>query len=327
MSEEEHNIQVFEVDELAHAVSGAAGGALSLAITYPLQTITTKLQTQKKVEADESLEKDDKDNKNRIAKLVKRIIEKDGVSGLYAGLESALYGMTITNFVYYYFYEKTGTSFKKLRGNSQLNTLDTMSTGAIAGIITVLATNPIWVANTRMTVNRTDKNTFTTIADIIKNEGTMNLYNGLKPALILVINPIIQYTIFEKLKNILLSFKDAHKSSKDKPFQLTANWAFLLGALGKIAATSFTYPYLTVKTRMHIAQRNQKTENGKKEQPPLLLDILKEEGFTGLYRGFGYKLFQSVFTVALLFYFKESLLFSSVRLLRLIRQRKTIKQV
>ena len=33
---------------------------------------------------------------------VKRIIEREGIAGLYAGLESALFGITVTNFVYYY---------------------------------------------------------------------------------------------------------------------------------------------------------------------------------------------------------------------------------
>ena len=33
---------------------------------------------------------------------VKRIVEREGLGGLYAGLESALFGITVTNFVYYY---------------------------------------------------------------------------------------------------------------------------------------------------------------------------------------------------------------------------------
>lgn len=33
---------------------------------------------------------------------IKRIVEREGLGGLYAGLESALFGITVTNFVYYY---------------------------------------------------------------------------------------------------------------------------------------------------------------------------------------------------------------------------------
>jgi adenine nucleotide transporter 17 len=33
---------------------------------------------------------------------IKRIVDREGLAGLYAGLESALFGITVTNFVYYY---------------------------------------------------------------------------------------------------------------------------------------------------------------------------------------------------------------------------------
>lgn len=33
---------------------------------------------------------------------VRHIIQREGVAGLYAGLESALFGISVTNFVYYY---------------------------------------------------------------------------------------------------------------------------------------------------------------------------------------------------------------------------------
>ena len=32
----------------------------------------------------------------------KRIVDREGIQGLYAGMESALFGITVTNFVYYY---------------------------------------------------------------------------------------------------------------------------------------------------------------------------------------------------------------------------------
>jgi adenine nucleotide transporter 17 len=158
-----------------------------------------------------------------------------------------------------------------------------MIAGAIAGSATVMLTNPIWVINTRMTARKSESDeslpgapkkakasTFSTLMTLLKEEGPKALFAGVLPALILVINPILQYTIFEQLKNIV-----------ERRRRMTPKDAFYLGALGKILATSITYPYITVKSRMHVASKDGPKEslNGS------LKKIIREEGYTGLYKG------------------------------------------
>ncbi len=71
---------------------------------------------------------------------------------------------------------------------------------------------------------------------ILKEEGILGFFKGLGPSLILVMNPIIQYTAFEKLKTYF-----------EKWFPtLNALHFFALGALSKLAATGTTYPYMYV---------------------------------------------------------------------------------
>ena len=55
----------------------------------------------------------------------------------------------------------------------------------------------------------------------------------------------------------------------------------MLGALGKLLATSITYPYITVKSRAHVAGRGEKREN----MWASLTRIVREEGYGGLYGG------------------------------------------
>lgn len=57
---------------------------------YPLITLSTRAQVESKK------------SKSTVAEAVKRIVDREGVSGLYAGLGSALFGISVTNFVYYY---------------------------------------------------------------------------------------------------------------------------------------------------------------------------------------------------------------------------------
>ena len=126
----------------------------------------------------------------------------------------------------------------------------------------------------------------------------MALFAGVLPALVLVINPILQYTIFEKLKDIL-----------EKRRRVTPRDAFVLGAIGKLLATSITYPYITVKSRMHVASK----DGPKDGMVQSLKRVVREEGWSGLYKGIGPKISQSVIMAAFLFAFKDALYEASVK--------------
>lgn len=258
---------------------------------------------------------------------IRRIVQREGFGGLYSGLESALFGISVTNFVYYYWYEWTRSAFERAadkagRASKKLTTVESMIAGAIAGSATVLLTNPIWVVNTRMTARKAEPegqtaekkqrtSTISTLMELLQKEGPKALFAGVLPALVLVINPILQYTIFEQLKNMV-----------ERRRRMTPKDAFYLGALGKILATSITYPYITIKSRAHVASRDGPKEslNGS------LKRIIKEEGYVGLYKGIdcmtsityrqdrslqsigiGPKVTQSAITAAFLFAFKDVL--------------------
>jgi solute carrier family 25 (peroxisomal adenine nucleotide transporter), member 17 len=296
-------------DTVAHALSGAGGGILSTVVTYPLITLSTRAQT----ESARSLKEDDlpgpskgKRKKVTAVDAARQIIRREGISGLYSGLESALFGISITNFVYYYFYEGTKTFYPKDRN---LTTFQTMAAGAIAGSATVLITNPIWVVNTRMTVKdgETSRSTVETIKDMLQKDGVGSFFSGIGPALVLVINPILQYTIFEQLKNVV-----------QKTRKLTAWDAFILGAIGKIIATSVTYPYITLKSRLQLRQKDKNQAN--KNLIDGIRQIISQEGVSGLYKGINTKVLQSALTSAFLFFFKEQLFAVSVALLAIIRK-------
>lgn len=77
-------------DNVAHALAGAGGGLLSMALTYPLITLSTRAQVESKRAQSSTLG------------AARRIIKREGIAGLYAGMDSALFGITVTNFIYYY---------------------------------------------------------------------------------------------------------------------------------------------------------------------------------------------------------------------------------
>ncbi|KAM3545180.1 Peroxisomal membrane protein PMP47B [Beauveria bassiana] len=296
-------------DNVTHALAGAGGGILSMILTYPLITLSTRAQVESK-KAD-----------SKFSDAVQKIIAREGVAGLYSGINSALFGISVTNFVYYYWYEWTRSFFeaaavKAGRASKKLTTVESMIAGAIAGSATVVLTNPIWVVNTRVTTYKHDvdadleaarkgrpaarrPSTLATLMTLLKKEGPQALFSGVMPALVLVINPILQYTLFEQMKNAVEGRR-----------KVTPTIAFFLGALGKLFATSVTYPYITVKSQMHVASGSSKKEG----MSQTLNRIVREEGYAGLYKGIGPKVTQSVLTAAFLFAFKDVLFDQIVRL-------------
>ena len=98
-------------NNIAHALAGAGGGLLSMTLTYivpfqlhrywpfltphryPLITLSTRAQVESKRAQSSPYD------------AVRHIILREGLEGvtsLYSGLDSALFGISVTNFVYYY---------------------------------------------------------------------------------------------------------------------------------------------------------------------------------------------------------------------------------
>ncbi|KAJ2147585.1 hypothetical protein IW136_000056 [Coemansia sp. RSA 678] len=302
-------------DNVAHALSGAGGGIISMAVTYPLITVGTRLQVQR----------NNKDSTAYTGNMdaLRKILSQEGVAGLFSGLESAIFGAAVTNGVYYYFFEAVKGAFERASKRKTMSTVESMVSGAVAGAMTCIITNPIWVVNTRLTVKQKkqaqaedkpekSQTTMQAFAEIINEDGVLSLWQGLIPALILVINPIIQYTAFEQLKNRV-----------ERVRKLGSLDFFVLGAISKLCATSITYPYILIKSRMQLKQS--KNEN---ERYSSLIDglrkVIASEGIAGLYKGIESKLLQSVLTASFLFMSKEALFSYAVKLLVVLGARKSL---
>lgn len=120
--------------------------------------------------------------------------------------------------------------------------------------------------------------------------GGAGLFQGLGPALVLVINPTIQYMVFSKVKEAYLRGRT----------RASALEVFVLGAIAKVAATLVTYPYILVKSCL---QANH-TGSGTLTATAVMSRILSEEGVLGFYKGLKSKIMQSVLMASFLFMFQ-----------------------
>jgi len=80
-----------------------------------------------------------------------------------------------------------------------------------------------------------EKLSFTaTIAHILRTGGLAAFWRGLGPALVLVANPVLQYAVFEQLKNALVARRQKARGGKFSGALLFDLDFFVLGALSKL---------------------------------------------------------------------------------------------
>ncbi|XP_022943022.1 peroxisomal nicotinamide adenine dinucleotide carrier-like isoform X2 [Cucurbita moschata] len=321
-------------DALINGLAGAGGGVIAQLITYPLQTVNTRQQT----------ERDVKNEKRKLGtlQLMCQVVKHEGWDRLYGGLGPSLVGTSVSQGVYYYFYQifrskAEAASLERMKagiGDGSVGMLSSLLVAAVSGCVNVLLTNPIWVVVTRMqthkkaskpslpggapltpldetvpaALNPPSYRTTHAIQELYDEAGIRGFWKGVIPTLIMVSNPSIQFMLYETMLNKLKKQRALRKVGSG----VTALEIFLLGALAKLGATVVTYPLLVVKARL---QAKQVVAGDKRHQYKgtfdAIIKMIRYEGVYGFYKGMGTKIVQSVLAAAVLFMVKEELVRST----------------
>lgn len=290
--------QVFTYESWVHAVSGAAGGCIAMSTFYPLDTVRSRLQLEDPAKTGEA---------RSTMKVIKEIILGEGFQSLYRGLGPVLQSLCISNFVYFYTFHSL-KAFTSGGDKKQQSALKDLMLGAIAGFINVFSTTPFWVVNTRCRmrdvagtsdeVNKYYSSLLSGLKYVAKTEGIKGLWSGTIPSLILVSNPSLQFMMYEMLKRNVMKFSGSTEISSLR--------YFFIGAIAKAFATVLTYPLQLVQTKQrHRSKQESDPSTSKQTQKfgmiQMMLDIIKNQGFRGLFRGMEAKILQTVLTAALMF--------------------------
>lgn len=250
----------------AHALAGASGGFASVLLLHPLDTLKTNLQS-------------DASPSPSTRRALRALLASGGVPALYRGAAPALVGAGASWAFYMQF-------FHFLRGTSAVpNAASDFLAGSTAGLLTALATNPVWVVKVRLQLQRAAGGPaapvyggmFDAFVRIGRDEGLRGLYKGLGPSLWLVSHGAIQFTLYEQFKSALRLRRESDEEGTSVQDSLVASTA------SKLAAAVATYPLQLVRTRM------QEVGGGRKyaSMGEGFLRVVRAEGLRGLYRGLG----------------------------------------
>ena len=166
----------------------------------------------KRKPTDEPLTTKDAHYKSTVDAL-RKIVQDEGLLGLYSGINGSLIGVASTNFAYFYWY----SSIRSLYFSSQKfpippSTATELSLGALAGAVAQIFTIPVSVVTTRQqTQPKGDqKGLIDTAREVVhSDDGWSGLWRGLKASLVLVVNPSITYGAYQRLRTMIFPGKVA----------------------------------------------------------------------------------------------------------------------
>ena len=273
-------------DTLRAGVVGSLSSGITGTLLFPLENVKIRLQL-----ADKRGSREKMSFYQEMLRTMQEIVQKEGITGLYSGLiQYLIYNMSQWG-VYFFFKEFYQDYFDK-HNLIKNKTLRVIICNYLAGITNVLIICPLSVLFNYVVSKR--KSTGVTLSmlqackEIYAKSGLKGFYNGLFVALILVINPTINITIFNALQKM------------SKRMQISVLNNFVSGGISKLIATLLTFPLNTIKV-------NQQGKNSKKGVLIMILTILMRNGPGGFYKGLSTKIIQSVLHNGIMLHIRENL--------------------
>lgn len=241
-------------------------------VCFPLDVAKTRVQVQ----ASHGTRK-----YGGLLKTLSTMYAEEGFRGFYRGLEPSL--LTVPFFWALYFPVYHGILSILTNDNNQKSHFYYHSLAAAgSGLTANIVTNPMWVVRTRMMTdvyhrtNVAQMHTFGVMRDIVSKEGFLGLYRGLGASILGISHVVVQFPIYEKLKQTLEA--DRLDRKLEWPDLIVAS------AGSKLVASTATYPHEVLRSRQQDAR------GAKGGLWITFRTILHREGIAGFYQGLGINL-------------------------------------
>lgn len=279
-------------DRLKDALAGAGAGAIASTVVCPLDVLKTRLQVER-------------DGPSRgLRRNIAHTLHAEGVRSLYRGLSPTLVALLPNWAVYFTTYNHMkrfmlGSSRNEASVSHSAAAFAHVASAAGAGAATVLCTNPLWVAKTRMQVQSSVpasngrcmlsgrewyQSTRHALSRIAQTEGIYGLYSGVAPSLLGVAHVMVQFPVYEFMKREFdlkrRQTTSYPSTSSGVPRTISALEIITASSLSKMCASVVTYPHEVVRSHMHVAGTFAFGSMFRVGH-----DILRRNGIRGLYRG------------------------------------------
>ena len=261
-------------DSIYNLVLGSVAGSIGCWAVYPIDFVKTRMQAQRH-----------KALYTGYMDCVKKVVKLDGVRGLYAGLGFQLLGVAPEKAV-----SLTANSYMRkwlVDKHGHLSIIGEIISGAVAGSVQIVFTNPVELVKVRLQVLSEQKILAgpgapqVTSMDIVRKLTLKELYKG-SSACFWRDMPFsaIYFPTYAHVKRDVLGFDPSDPTKRNK---LPTAELLVAGAVAGMPAAYLTTPFDVLKTRLQVIPRE-----GETRYTGLMhaaRTILREEGWTSFFKG------------------------------------------
>ncbi|XP_073133974.1 uncharacterized protein [Henckelia pumila] len=275
----------YSVAKQEHAFAGAMAGIVVSLCLHPMDTIKTVVQSCR-------------DDQKPLHYIGRSIISERGVTGLYRGISSNIISSAPISAVYTFTYESVKKNLLPILPK-EYHSLAHCLAGGCASIATSFIFTPSERVKQQMQVGSHYRNSWNALIEVVQKGGLPSLYTGWGAVICRnVPHSAIKFYAYESLKENLLP--SVHPNAQANNTLTTLACGGLAGSI----ASLFTTPFDVVKTRLQTQIPGSSARyNGVVNA---LMDIGKDEGLKGLYRGLTPRLVMYMIQGALFFASYES---------------------
>lgn len=275
------------IDQL---IAGVIAGGLSTTLLHPLDLLKTQWQVSKgpSINASSTAILPFRKTLGHLAGIARR----EGWRGLYRGYTANLAGSTSSWGLYFLWYQAIKDAMGSRRQTRDLSAFEYFFSASLAGTLTVLVTNPLWLAKTRLCTQEQEilisnsqspfvyRGLRDALEKIYRTEGISGLYRGLLPGLLAVSHGGVQFLVYEEMKRAW-----RERVADSNPSAL----AFLgMSSVSKIVASLVTYPLQVVRSRSQQLKQHQvnvEIPSAYRNLRHVVIQTWRGEGWRGFYRG------------------------------------------
>lgn len=347
--------------------AGGIGSLVALFATYPLKTVYTLQAIRAAKAADPSADAREAARaalRRHPLRALARAAQREAPV-LYAGVRPAALETALSSALYFWLYSLLRQAVARAqqrrraagggaaKSDADIGVLASLLVAALAGAGNQLVTTPAQVVTTQLqaiarrrrdllaqgdergAAELPEETAGAVVCALVRDGGVGALWKGLGPSLVLVVNPAVQYALYEWLLAGARKRKAAgaggvaargaprRPAATPATTKLSATEIFLLSALAKIGATVVTYPMIVVKSRLQAqgcatgggggGDCGDEDEKTRRQQQPQLYRgtgdavgrIWREEGVGGFFAGMRAKILQTALNAALMLTAKD----------------------